>query len=81
LAVNRQSYCSIFISRYLYRWSLYNSFWHISIHVFSENLRWVIQLPRNYWGRCGIYCIVVGYTTTCAISTYHHLSCEFESCW
>ena len=23
--------------------------------------------------------MVVGFTTTCAISTYHHLSCEFES--
>jgi len=22
--------------------------------------------------------MVVGFTTTCAISTYHHLSCEFE---
>jgi hypothetical protein len=24
--------------------------------------------------------IVVGFTTTCAISAYHHQSCEFESC-
>jgi hypothetical protein len=23
--------------------------------------------------------MVVGFTTTCAISAYHHLSCEFES--
>ena len=23
--------------------------------------------------------VVVGLTTTCAISVYHHLSCEFES--
>jgi len=22
--------------------------------------------------------VVVGFTTTCAISAYHHLSCEFE---
>jgi len=22
--------------------------------------------------------MVVGFTTTCAISAYHHLSCEFE---
>jgi hypothetical protein len=25
--------------------------------------------------------IVVGFTTTCAISAYHHKSCEFESRW
>jgi hypothetical protein len=24
--------------------------------------------------------MVVGFTTTCAISSYHHWSCEFESC-
>ena len=28
-----------------------------------------------YWGRCGCD----GFTTTYAISTYHHLCCEFES--
>ena len=30
-------------------------------------------------GGCrGRDCMVVGFTTTCAISAYHHLSCEFE---
>jgi hypothetical protein len=24
--------------------------------------------------------MVVGFTTTCVISAYHHLSCEFEPC-
>jgi hypothetical protein len=24
--------------------------------------------------------VVVGFTTTCAISAYHHSSCEFEPC-
>jgi hypothetical protein len=24
--------------------------------------------------------MVVGFTTTCAISAYHHWRCEFESC-
>ena len=24
--------------------------------------------------------MVVGFTTTCAINVYHHLSCEFELC-
>ena len=27
---------------------------------------------------CGHDCMVVGYTTTCAISAYHHESCDFE---
>jgi hypothetical protein len=30
-------------------------------------------------GRRGQVCMVVGFTTTCAISAYHHLSCKFES--
>jgi hypothetical protein len=25
--------------------------------------------------------MVVGFTTTCAISAYYHWSCEFELCW
>jgi len=25
--------------------------------------------------------MVVGFTTTCAISAYHHSNCEFKSCW
>ena len=32
-----------------------------------------------HWGRRGHDRMVVGFTTTCAIITYHHLSCEFES--
>jgi hypothetical protein len=33
------------------------------------------------WGRRSRDWMVVGFTTTCAISAYHHQSCEFESCW
>jgi len=29
-------------------------------------------------GRRGRDRLVVGFTTTCSISVYHHLSCEFE---
>ena len=25
--------------------------------------------------------MVVGFTTTCAISAYHHWSCEYKPCW
>jgi hypothetical protein len=31
------------------------------------------------WGRCGRDRMVVGLTTTCVISAYHHWCCEFES--
>jgi len=31
-------------------------------------------------GRRGGDRMVVGFTTTCATSAYHHSSCEFESC-
>jgi len=30
-------------------------------------------------GRRGRYSMVAGSTSTCAISAYHHWSCEFES--
>ena len=30
-------------------------------------------------GRCNRDCMVVRFTTTCEISAYHHLRCEFES--
>ena len=33
-----------------------------------------------WWGRHGRDLMVVGFTTTCAISAYHHYSCKFESC-
>jgi len=33
-----------------------------------------------YQGRLGRDRVVVGFTTTYALSAYHHLSCEFESC-
>jgi uncharacterized ferredoxin-like protein len=29
-------------------------------------------------GRRGRECMVVGFTTTCAISAHHHTRCEFE---
>jgi hypothetical protein len=38
--------------------------------------------PRKYVGRGRRGRMVTGFTTTCAISAYHHLSCEFEpSLW
>ena len=31
-------------------------------------------------GGRGHDCMIVGFTTICAIGAYHHLSCEFKSC-
>jgi len=37
------------------------------------------RVPINdLWDRRGRDRIVVGFTTTCTISAYHHGSCEFE---
>ena len=32
-----------------------------------------------HWGRRGHDSMAIGFTTTYAISVYHHLRCEFES--
>jgi hypothetical protein len=34
---------------------------------------------KNILGRHDRHRMVVGFTTTCVISAYHHESCEFES--
>ena len=40
-----------------------------------------ISRYQQYWrGRSGRHRMVVGFTTTCAISAYHHWCCEFEPC-
>jgi hypothetical protein len=41
-----------------------------------------ILYHRHIWteGRRGHDRMVVGFTTTCAISAYHHYSCEFQPC-
>jgi len=38
-------------------------------------------LYKHNRGHRGRDHMVVGFTTTCAISAYHHLSCEFKSRW
>jgi len=45
--------------------------WYTNVHV-----DYYIDM-RDHHGRDHM---VVGYTTTCAISAYHHWSCEFEPC-
>ena len=32
----------------------------------------------QWWDRRGHHRMIIGFTTTCAISAYHHKSCEFK---
>ena len=58
----------------------------LSLNIFNFNLtenffNQVVNQNKNYYvsrGRCGRDRMVVGYRTIYAISSYHHLSCEFE---
>jgi len=38
-----------------------------------------VLITRKIWGHRGHDCMVVGFTTTYAISAYHHQRCKFES--
>ena len=52
---------------------------YISCDFFNLTLTYFLLIARHIYivGRARL---VVGFTTTFAISTYHHLRCEFESC-
>jgi hypothetical protein len=39
----------------------------------------VISILMQFWGGCGRDRMLVGFTTTYAISVYHHKRCKFES--
>ena len=39
-----------------------------------------VAIPYLIGGCCGRYRMVVGFTTTYAVSAYHHSSCEFKPC-
>jgi hypothetical protein len=47
--------------------------------VFNATFNNIKHVPSYQRGRRGRDRIVVGFTTTHAISAYHHLRCEFES--
>jgi hypothetical protein len=46
---------------------------------YSNTYSIVSHLYTHYGGCCGRDPMVVGFSTTCAISAYHHQSCELES--
>ena len=51
------------------------------IHIFISNSSTVLFTLLSMWicGCCGRDHMVVGFTTTSAISAYHHWCCEFKS--
>ena len=50
-----------------------------NIYMFLSASIHYIYIVYGIGGHHGCDRMVVGFTTTCAISAYHHLSCEFES--
>ena len=51
---------------------------YLSLH---QMLTWLSGYLSSvwFWARRGCNRMVVGFTTTCVIRAYHHLSCEFEA--
>ena len=52
---------------------------NIGIFVSKWNIFTGFDWSIICWGRCGRDRMVVGFTTTYAVSVYHHWCCEFES--
>jgi len=55
--------------------------WHMypHFHLKLEYIAIFTPLSMWIWGRCGGDRMVVGFTTTSAISVYHNWCCEFKS--
>ena len=66
------STCKVFLSENTRDVS--ESQWITMLMFFRHDMYIYVQ------GLCGHDCMVIGFTTTCAISANHHLSCEFEPC-
>ena len=68
----RNSLCTSFMTVYEVSiqiwWMIFKSFLYVMLSVSL----------MSCGGFRGHDCMVVGFTTTCAISAYHHYSCEFE---
>ena len=50
----------------------------VYIKLLFMSLKSYLTTIISSWGSRGHDCMVVGFTTTCAISAYHHWRCEFE---
>ena len=72
LCMINSTYRCEFYSKYIYMYLNFNR-WPVGDRYICFVFIW--QGDRRCRDR-----MVVGITTTCVISAYHHLSCEFESC-
>jgi hypothetical protein len=65
----------------------FHNIWILTlVDIFENSLLLFYKVPRNHrflesehMGCCGHDRMVVGFTPIYAMSTYHHLSCEFKS--
>ena len=58
------------------------TYWIVNMGVMKGlEIPWTVKmfLSKDLLCHRGHDCMVVGFTTTRAISAYHHYSCEFES--
>ena len=53
--------------------------WHLVHYILTKFEKGLSEPEKHYIMCCVCDCMVVGFTTTYAISAYHHCSCEFES--
>jgi hypothetical protein len=53
---------------------IFDSFSYLGSYLQIQSIKMVLQL------KVVLDFVVVGFTNTCAISAYHHLSCVFEPC-
>jgi len=58
---------------------LYTYFSFRNFNISFPKMKKSYEILRIYRGRRGRDRMVVGLTFTCAISSYHHYRCEFES--
>ena len=66
-------------TRNLFELILFHFRWGIFLKIHWRNCNHIYHILFCLWGHCGHDHMVVGFTTTYAISAYHHWGCEFES--
>ena len=68
-------------SKCTWNWNYDSIFYYFHILFTAIFINYILYCRSNRWPRRrhGRNRMVAGYTTTCAISVYHHYSCEFKS--
>jgi len=91
--IGRELKYGVFVLKPEEYFSMFIMYWGLNTHVrtticilkckasVKSLFSFIIEIVTDkYWGRCGRNRMVVGFTTTYAISAYHHESCEFGTC-